>query len=97
MRAIAIEGFGGRDRLKLVELPTPEPGPDEVLVRVPFGHLATPTSSAVTGVRTPDRANELPARRSRGAEPHVLVYLPPGLTGYGSVPPFGVVIEAGLG
>jgi NADPH2:quinone reductase len=34
MRAIAIEGFGGRDRLKLVELPTPEPGPDEVLVRV---------------------------------------------------------------
>jgi hypothetical protein len=25
MRAIAIEGFGGRDRLKLVDLPTPEP------------------------------------------------------------------------
>lgn len=34
MRAIAIEGFGGRDRLKLVEQPTPEPGPDDVLVRV---------------------------------------------------------------
>lgn len=34
MRAIAIEGFGGRDRLKLVELPAPEPGPEDVLVRV---------------------------------------------------------------
>ena len=34
MRAIAIEGFGGRDLLKLVELPIPEPGPDDVLVRV---------------------------------------------------------------
>ncbi len=34
MRAVAIEGFGGRDRLKLVDLPIPEPGPDDVLVRV---------------------------------------------------------------
>src|SRR5215207_5658915 len=34
MRALAIEDFGGRDRLKLVDLPTPEPGPDDVLVRV---------------------------------------------------------------
>jgi NADPH:quinone reductase-like Zn-dependent oxidoreductase len=34
MRAIAIEGFGGRERLKLVDLPIPEPGPDDVLVRV---------------------------------------------------------------
>ena len=34
MRAIAIEGFGGRDRLKVLDLPTPEPGPDDVLVRV---------------------------------------------------------------
>jgi NADPH:quinone reductase-like Zn-dependent oxidoreductase len=34
MRAIAIEGFGGRDRLELVDLPIPEPGPDDVLVRV---------------------------------------------------------------
>jgi NADPH:quinone reductase-like Zn-dependent oxidoreductase len=34
MRAIAIEGFGGADRLKLVDLPIPEPGPDDVLVRV---------------------------------------------------------------
>ena len=34
MRAIAIEGFSGRDRLTLVDLPIPEPGPDDVLVRV---------------------------------------------------------------
>jgi len=34
MRTIAIEGFGGRDRLKLLDLPTPRPGPDDVLVRV---------------------------------------------------------------
>ena len=34
MRAVAIEGFGGRDRLKLVDLPIPEPGADEILVRV---------------------------------------------------------------
>src|SRR5918997_1160671 len=34
MRAIAIEGFGGRDRLKLVDLPAPEPGADDVLVCV---------------------------------------------------------------
>ena len=34
MRTIAIEGFGGRDRLKLMDLPVHEPGPDNVLVRV---------------------------------------------------------------
>jgi NADPH:quinone reductase-like Zn-dependent oxidoreductase len=34
MRTIAIEGFGGTDRLKVVDLPTPEPGPDDVLVHV---------------------------------------------------------------
>ena len=34
MRAIAIECVGGRARLTLVDLPIPEPGPDDVLVRV---------------------------------------------------------------
>jgi NADPH:quinone reductase-like Zn-dependent oxidoreductase len=34
MRAIAIGGFGGRGRLKLVDLPTLVPRPDDVLVRV---------------------------------------------------------------
>jgi NADPH:quinone reductase len=34
VRAIVIEDFGDTDRLKLMDLPTPEPGPDDVLVRV---------------------------------------------------------------
>src|SRR3954452_8658432 len=34
MRAIQIEEFGGPEVLKLVELPTPEPKPGEVLIRV---------------------------------------------------------------
>ncbi len=34
MRAIAIEEFGSSDKLQLVDLPTPEPGSDEVLIRV---------------------------------------------------------------
>jgi NADPH:quinone reductase-like Zn-dependent oxidoreductase len=34
MRAIAKEGFGGRDRLTRLDLPIPEPAPDDVLVRV---------------------------------------------------------------
>ncbi len=34
MRAIQISEFGGPEVLKLVELPTPEPGPEEVLLRV---------------------------------------------------------------
>src|SRR3990172_11535878 len=34
MRAIAITEFGGRDKLKLMDLPTPNPGEGEILVRV---------------------------------------------------------------
>jgi NADPH:quinone reductase-like Zn-dependent oxidoreductase len=34
MRAIAITEFGGRDKLKLMDLPKPEIGPDEVLIAV---------------------------------------------------------------
>jgi NADPH:quinone reductase len=34
MRAIQIEEFGGPEVLKLVDLPVPSPGPEEVLVRV---------------------------------------------------------------
>ncbi|MET9734972.1 NADP-dependent oxidoreductase [Streptomyces sp. NPDC006458] len=34
MRAAVIDGFGAPDRLRLAELPVPEPGPGEVLVRV---------------------------------------------------------------
>jgi NADPH:quinone reductase-like Zn-dependent oxidoreductase len=34
MRAIAREGFGGRDRLTRVDRPIPDPGPEGVRVRV---------------------------------------------------------------
>ena len=34
MRAIAIEEFGGSDKLQRVDLPTPEPGSEEVLIRI---------------------------------------------------------------
>ncbi|HWG08019.1 MAG TPA: NADPH:quinone oxidoreductase family protein [Solirubrobacteraceae bacterium] len=34
MRAIQMTEFGGPEVLRLVELPTPEPGPEEVLIRV---------------------------------------------------------------
>ena len=34
MRAVRYERYGGPERLHLVELPTPEPGRGEVLVRV---------------------------------------------------------------
>lgn len=34
MRAIRIEEFGGPEVLELVELPSPQPGPDDVLIQV---------------------------------------------------------------
>ncbi|WP_159602595.1 alcohol dehydrogenase catalytic domain-containing protein, partial [Agromyces humi] len=34
MRAVRYERYGGPERLRLVDLPTPQPGSDEVLVRV---------------------------------------------------------------
>lgn len=34
MKAVRIHGYGGVDQLQYEEVPTPEPGPDEVLVKV---------------------------------------------------------------
>jgi NADPH2:quinone reductase len=34
MQAVAIENYGGRDRLKVVNLPRPEPAAGEILVRI---------------------------------------------------------------
>src|SRR2546423_11217326 len=34
MRAIAIDAYGGSERLQMMELPIPEVGPDDVLIRV---------------------------------------------------------------
>lgn len=36
MRAMAVDHFGGPDNLTLHELPIPQPGPNEVLIRVQF-------------------------------------------------------------
>ncbi len=58
MRAIQISEFGGPEVLKLVELPTPEPGPDEVLLRVTraginFADTHTRTNSYVRKASLP--------------------------------------------
>src|SRR5207237_7769789 len=34
MRAVVMRGYGGLDRLELEELPDPQPGPGEAVVRV---------------------------------------------------------------
>ena len=34
MKAISVEEFGGPEVMKLVELPRPQPGPGQVLVRI---------------------------------------------------------------
>jgi NADPH:quinone reductase len=58
MRAIQITEFGGPEVLKLVELPTPEPGPEEVLIRVSraginFADTHTRTNSYVQKATLP--------------------------------------------
>ena len=34
MRAWAINAYGGPERMQIMELPMPEPGPDDVLIRM---------------------------------------------------------------
>jgi NADPH2:quinone reductase len=58
MRAIQMTEFGGPDVLKLVELPTPEPAPEEVLIRVSraglnFADTHTRTNSYVRKATLP--------------------------------------------
>src|SRR5437016_320901 len=58
MRAIQITEFGGPDVLRVVELPDPEPGPDEVLIRVAragvnFADTHTRTNSYVQRATLP--------------------------------------------
>ncbi|HST54746.1 MAG TPA: zinc-binding dehydrogenase [Solirubrobacteraceae bacterium] len=58
MRAIQMTEFGGPEVLKLVELPTPEPGPAEVLIRVTraglnFADTHTRTNSYVQKASLP--------------------------------------------
>jgi NADPH2:quinone reductase len=58
MRAIQISEFGGPEVLQLVELPKPEPGPEEVLIRVTraglnFADTHTRTNSYVRKATLP--------------------------------------------
>jgi NADPH2:quinone reductase len=58
MRAIQITEFGGPEVMKLVELPTPEPGPGEALIRVSraginFADTHTRTNSYVQKATLP--------------------------------------------
>jgi NADPH2:quinone reductase len=58
MRAIQMKEFGGPEVLELVELPTPEPGPDEVLIEVSraglnFADTHTRTNSYVRKATLP--------------------------------------------
>src|ERR1700744_1808159 len=58
MRAIQMTEFGGPEVLELVELPTPEPGPDEVLIEVSraglnFADTHTRTNSYVRKATLP--------------------------------------------
>ncbi|MFI4990620.1 MAG: zinc-binding alcohol dehydrogenase family protein [Solirubrobacterales bacterium] len=58
MRAIQMTEFGGPEVLRLVELPTPEPGPGEVLIRVAraglnFADTHTRTNSYVRKATLP--------------------------------------------
>ncbi len=58
MRAIQMTEFGGPEVLKLVELPVPQPGPDDVLIRVRraglnFADVHTRTNSYVRKATLP--------------------------------------------
>jgi NADPH2:quinone reductase len=54
MRAIQIEEFGGPDVMQVADLPTPEPGDDEVLIRV--------TCAGINWADTHTRENDYLAR-----------------------------------
>ncbi|MBX5441792.1 MAG: zinc-binding dehydrogenase [Solirubrobacteraceae bacterium] len=56
MRAVQIREFGGPEVLELVDLPVPEPGPDEVLVRV--------TAAGVNFADTHQRGNAYVERQT---------------------------------
>lgn len=57
MKAIAINEFGGRDKLQFMDLPVPEIKPGEILVRV----KAAGVNPVDYGSGFPARAASLPA------------------------------------
>ncbi len=49
MRAVVCEQFGGPDVLKLRDLPTPEPGPGQVRIRLHAAGVNFPDGLIVAG------------------------------------------------
>ena len=57
MKAIRVEQYGGPEVLRLVDVPIPEPGPGELLIRV--------EAAGVNFVDVYHRTGALPASRCR--------------------------------
>ena len=58
MRAVRLDAVGPAENLKLVEKPIPEPGPDEVLIKVElagliFGDIEARRGTYFTETHTP--------------------------------------------
>ncbi len=67
MRAIEISGPGGPDVLRLTDRPVPQPGPDEVLIRVAAAGVNRPDVLQRLGVYPPpDGASDLPGLEIAG-------------------------------
>lgn len=65
MTAITITRFGGPDVLRPVTLPTPQPGPGEVLIRVAAAGLNAPDLGQRRGTyNPPPDASPLPGSKS---------------------------------
>ncbi len=67
MRAIEISAPGGPEMLRLTERPVPEPGPDEVLIRVAAAGVNRPDVLQRLGVYPPpDGASDIPGLEIAG-------------------------------
>ncbi len=80
MRAVQVDAFGGPDQLRLVEMPDPAPGPEQVLVEV-----------AAAGVNRADVLVRSGGYHRAGQPPLVL-----GLEGAGTVVELGAGVPQGL-
>src|ERR1041384_7414138 len=79
MKAIVIREFGGPEVLRLEEVPTPEPGPGEVLIKV---HAVSVNRTLDTVVRAGKYARRVTLPLTPGVDPSgVIAKLGPGVTG----------------
>ena len=63
MRAVQITAFGGPEQLRVVDVPRPEPGPDQALIRVAYCGVNPVDRSQLTG-----RWSWLPIPHTPGSE-----------------------------